>query len=332
MALSPQARSLLIKIAIGLLITGSLFYFLLRYLDPREVAALFAGARGSLLAAGLGFWVVIYVGRACRFVLLAPRTPFATMLAITAVHAFLLRLLPLRTGELAYAFLVRRAGSAGLGESLIALLLVRILDSTCVVILFAVALAFHQGTYLGDRQLGIAAASVAALLGAALVAALPTLLRAGLALSRGAARLLRLTARLGRLLDKGGEAVAAFARVRRGTVLAVAGLSMLLWLLTFGAFFAIMRAFLMPVDVAQTVLGSTAAVVTGFLPIGGIGSFGTLEAGWALGFALVGLDRTRAIASGFGVSITTFGYGAVLGLLGWIGLQALGRRPPPRGP
>lgn len=326
MPLTSQTRSFLVKAGIGLLVTGSLFLFLFRYVDLRQVGALLAGSRLELLAAGFGFWVLIYIGRALRFLLLAPRTPLVTMLSIAAIHAFLLRLLPFRTGELAYAFLVRRAGTAGLGESLIVLLLIRILDSTCVVILFAAALAFHQGTYLGDRRLGILAALAAALLGVVVVLALGPLLRLALRVTRALLGGLARRERLARLLARADEAVLAFAAVTRRTVLLSALVSMLLWLLTFGAFFAIMRAFSVPVGVAQTVLGSTAAVVTGFLPIGGIGSFGTLEAGWALGFALVGVDQTRAIASGFGVSIITFIYGAALGLLGWIGLR-LGARP-----
>ncbi len=326
MLLSPQTRSLLLKAGVGLLVTGSLFFFLFRYVDPRQVGALLAGSRLDLLAVGLGVWVLIYLGRGLRFLLLAPRTPFVTMLSIAAIHAFLLRLLPFRTGELAYAFLVRRAGTAGLGESLLVLLLIRILDSTCVVILFAVALAFHQGTYLGDRRLGIAAALVAALLGIGIVLALVPLLALALRIVRRVLGGLARRPRVARVLERAGEAVTAFSAVRRATVLFTALLSMLLWLLTFGAFFAIMRAFYMPVGVSQTVLGATAAVVTGFLPIGGIGSFGTLEAGWALGFALCGLDQTRAIASGFGVSIITFIYGAALGLLGWIGLRLGSRR------
>ena len=43
------------------------------------------------------------------------------MLAIAAVHNLLLRILPLRTGDLSYAILVKRAGTAGLGGILMAL-------------------------------------------------------------------------------------------------------------------------------------------------------------------------------------------------------------------
>jgi uncharacterized membrane protein YbhN (UPF0104 family) len=318
-----RARSLLLKTALGLAVTGGLFLILFRFINLAQLRALAANARWPLLLLGFAIWTVIYLGRALRFVLLAPRTPYLTMLGITSIHNLLVRLLPFRTGELSYAFLVRRAGTAGLGESLLGLLLVRILDSTAVVVLFAVALAFHQGTYFGDRRSGLLAAAGAALLGLLLVALLVPLLRLGLRLAAGLARGLGLAGRprVQSWLAKLEEAVTAFSRIPRRNVVWNGLLSMLLWLLTFGAFFAIMRAFLMPVGLAQTVLGSTAAVVTGFLPIGGIGSFGTLEAGWALGFVLVGLDRTRAIVSGFGVSLATFVYVVLLGLAGWVVLS-----------
>jgi glycosyltransferase 2 family protein len=324
---SPRQR-LLLRTLLGLAITAGLFTFLLRYIDPQQIGQLFARTRWSLCLVGLGLWAVIYLVRARRFIKLAPRTPYLTMLCIAAVHNFLLRLLPLRTGELAYAFLVKRAGTAGLGESIISLLLLRIMDSTLVVILFAVALTFHHGTYLGDRRYGVGAALSVAVLGLLIIFTLAPLLRLALGLTRYLLGLLGLLhrPRLRKLLEQGDQAVDSFARVKRAAIYEIALLSTIQWLLTFGAFFAMMRAFSMPVGIAQTTLGSTAAVVAGFLPIGGIGSFGTLEAGWALGFALVGLEKTQAIASGFGVSITTFGYGAILGLLGWVGLAMISKR------
>ena len=38
------------------------------------------------------------------------------------------------------------------------------------------------------------------------------------------------------------------------------------------------------------------------------------------------LEQQNAIATGFGVSLGTFGYGALLGLLGWIGLELSSER------
>jgi len=321
-------RSWLLRIVLGLAITVGLVTFLLQYVDPRQVGAMLGRMDLALGLLGLGIWVLVYVVRSLRFVLLAPRTPYPTMLCIAAVHNFFLRVLPLRTGELSYAFLVKRAGTAGLGESLVGLLLLRAIDATTVIVLFTVTLSLHKDVYLGDRRLGIVVAAAGAAVGIVVVAVMGRLLRLLLHLLEGAARLLRLSRRpsVERTLTRIGASVEWCASIRPSLLVRISLASLLLWLLTYSAFFAIMRSFSMPVGVAQTVLGSTAGVVTGFLPIGGIGSFGTLEAGWAGGFVLVGLARPQAVASGFGVSIVTLGYAVLLGLLGWIGLALIGRR------
>lgn len=325
-------RGLLVKAAVGLAITTGLVLFLLRYIDPRQVGQLLTSMDWLYCLTAFGIWLAMYLVRALRFVLLAPKTPFLTMLCIASVHNFLLRVLPMRTGEISYGLLVRRAGTAGLGESLLGLLLLRVLDATVVVVVFSVTLSVHRGIYLGDRRLGITVAAAAALLGIVVVMNLGRLLRAALGIARGGVRLLRLEGRetVKRSLARVEGSVKTFSEVGPRTTLAVAAVTVVLWLLTFSAFFAIMRGFSMPVGIPQTVLGSTAAVVTGFLPIGGIGSFGTMEAGWALGFVLVGLDREKAVASGFGVSLTSFVFAAILGLAGWIWLGVIGRRKSTR--
>jgi uncharacterized protein (TIRG00374 family) len=321
-----------VKAGLGLVITSALVAFLFRYIDLEHLGRLLGAADGALLLLGLGIWIAVYLVRTVRFVLVAPRTPYATMLAIASVHNFLLRLLPMRTGDLSYAFLVRRAGTAGLGESLLSLLLLRALDATTVVVVFTASLALDQGVYLGDRTVGIVVAAAAGIAGLVVVFTLGRILRRFLDLARACCRWVGLDRRPGiqRAMEKVEKSVDSFAEIKTGVVLMAAGASLVLWLLTFAAFFVIMRGFSMPVGATQTVLGSTAAVVTGFLPIGGIGSFGTLEAGWALGFVLVGLEQEKAVASGFGVSLTTFGYAALLGLLGWIGLWLIGRRKKTR--
>jgi len=103
-------------------------------------------------------------------------------------------------------------------------------------------------------------------------------------------------------------------------------LSLLLWFLTFLTFFILMRGLQIPVSLIQTLLGATASVVASFLPIGGIGSFGTVETGWALGFKLVGLESSLAITSGISVSLLTFSFATVLGILGGVNLWVISRK------
>lgn len=322
MGTSWTAGKLVTRVLLGLAVTTLLLALLARFVDLQTLEDLAASLTWGPVLLALVFWNLILVFRAWRFVLLAPRTPFATMLGIASVHSLLLRLLPLRTGELAYPLLVKRAGGAGLGESFLGIFLLRVVDATTVLIVFAVALSFHHGTYLGTRSTGLAMAAGAGLLGILAVLFLPRLFVISVRLLRWGLNLFSLGEhpRALRILDRFQGAARDFARLKTTTIGWLGLVSGAQWLLTFAAFFAIMRAFGLPVSFPQTILGATAGVVTGFLPIGGIGSFGTLEAGWALGFVLVGLPQESAVASGLGSSVLTLLMGVPAGVLGWLSL------------
>ncbi len=324
-------RSFLIKAALSLLITSALMWFLFRFIKLDQLREMVAATDWTLMAAGLGMWVLLYMARSARFVLLAPGTPYLHMVCIAAVHNVLLRIMPMRTGDLSYGFLMRKYGTSQLGQALLSLLLFRLLDATTVVLYFAVSLIFHSGALRLkdggqlDRTTGILVAVAALVCFAVATMNLRRLLTWGTDLLRRICTVVGLVDRpaVKKALGKLEGSVDSFAHVSPRVILQVSGASLVVWALTYGTFFVIMRAFSMPVGLVQTVLGSTASVVTGFLPIGGFGSFGTLEVGWTAGFYLVGLPESKAAASGFGVSIATFVYTALLGLVGWVGLMLI---------
>src|SRR5690606_21421539 len=114
--------------------------------------------------------------RAWRFRLMSTEAPFSVLCAITSVHQLLLRVMPMRTGELGFAWLMRKSGSAGFAQSLVGLLLLRILDLSTVLVLYALALALAR-TSSGGADAPIllvgAAAVVATLLALSLRRILP---------------------------------------------------------------------------------------------------------------------------------------------------------------
>ncbi|GAG15579.1 unnamed protein product, partial [marine sediment metagenome] len=64
----------------------------------------------------------------------------------------------------------------------------------------------------------------------------------------------------------------------------------------------------------KTILGITGAEMTGYLPIKGLGGFGTWESGWALTLILLGFEsRIAVISSGIHLVTNLFEY--ILGLL-----------------
>ncbi|MFH1531640.1 MAG: lysylphosphatidylglycerol synthase transmembrane domain-containing protein [Pseudomonadota bacterium] len=323
-----RGRALAWKAALGLVITLALFRLLFEFVDLEDLGALFRRLRWGPWLLGAVLWMGVYVTRTVRFRILAPQTPPWTMFWISSVHTLLLRLLPFRTGEISYGILLKRAGTAGLGESLLGLLLLRIMDATTVVVVFSGTLLIWGGSYLGDRAVGVAVAAGVGALGVVGILSLPRLFRWALVVARALAGALGVaeTRLMALALERGAGAVEAVAAVDRRTLARLGLVSLLQWMLTFACFYAILTGFSTPVGLAQTILGATGSVVSGFLPVGGIGTFGTLEAGWALGFVLVGLDKAAAVATAFGVSLSTLTFSVPPALLGWWMLERSNRR------
>ncbi|MBW2734247.1 MAG: flippase-like domain-containing protein [Deltaproteobacteria bacterium] len=315
-----------LKLALSVVITAGIVSFLLRYVSWSDLQGLFSRANLWLLTVPPTL-VLMYFVRAWAFRLLAPTTPLGSMWSIMAMHNFLLRVLPMRMGELSYAFLVRHTGAVDLGSSLIGLLLIRLLDATVIVVIFAGALLFDSALYYGDASLGLAVAAGGIALGVAMVFALRPLLAAGVWCLSVVLRLLGLQRRprVASGLAKMRETVDTYARYSLRFIFAQACLAALVWALNFLMVYQILRGFGIQASLPQAVLGSTAATLSSLLPVGGIGSFGALEAGWVLGFSLVGFERNVAVASALGYSLYTF---VLMGLFAIVGAW-LSRRSRP---
>ncbi|MFH1131875.1 MAG: lysylphosphatidylglycerol synthase transmembrane domain-containing protein [Pseudomonadota bacterium] len=317
-----------LRFVLGIIVTTVLLGWLFRNMDWAQLGGMFKHMTWRLALIGLGIVFLLQVVRSARFVVFAPKTPFLTMLSITAVHTFMLRIMPARTGELVYAFLVKRAGTAGFGESLVSLLLLRILDATVVIVIFAVALAFNRGIYLGDPLWGMIIAGLLVLLGTLAIVFFHRLLRFGLRIAKSVLQLLGLHKKptVHRIFSRLGEVVASSAKIPSAVMSKAVIYTAAHWLVIFALIYWAMRAFYIPVGLGQVVLGGTAVIVSSFLPVSAVGSFGILEAGWAMGFTLVGLESGTAAASGVAFSVITLVYAALLASVGWILLAVLGRQ------
>lgn len=318
---APRRRSAL-RLALGLVISGALFALLARFVDFGDVRAVLAGADPWWLLAGLALYALLQAMRALRYRLLAPSASMHALLSVHAVHALLLRVMPMRSGELGFPWLMRRAGAGGFTESLVGVLLVRLLDLASVLSVFAAALVLASGTFQSDSA---PSAALAVTVGA-LAALAPVYLRHVLVLAHRVLgellSALRLD-RLGRVQRAERALAAAIEDVRRlpGHVLwQVTGLTLVQWGINFTLFWVLLAAMGIEVSLAQAILGGTGSVLGGLLPLAGIGNFGPLEAGWALGFAAVGVRTDQAVASAFGFSVISFGYALLVGALGWVTL------------
>ena len=112
-----------------------------------------------------------------------------------------------------------------------------------------------------------------------------------------------------------------YAIKARRTYVSVAVTSLTSWIMVFWMFYAFLRGFGIETSYLKIVLGSTVAIIISALPVSGLGNWGTLEAGWAAGFLIAGLNKEKAIASGFGVHILIFIACAIISFFCWATLK-----------
>ena len=89
------------------------------------------------------------------------------------------------------------------------------------------------------------------------------------------------------------------------------GLTMALWVLAFLVMGLAVDTSYQELGFAHLMIAGSTTIVASFLPVGIIGTFGVLEAGWILGFTSVGVPLEDAVATAVVYSLTTL-LGAIL--------------------
>ena len=231
--------------------------------------------------------------------------------------------LPSKLGELSYPYLLNKISGMSMTEGLASLIASRVYDFFLTLIFFLLASISFQGLLRVSVFLIILLSVF--LIGLTFLAFfyMPHLLRWFSSLLAKIA--MWVGVKKSRPVDwvqtKIHEMAEDFYAIKaRGTYLSVALASLISWVMAFWMFYAFLRGFGIDISFMGVVFGSTIAVITSALPVGGLGNWGTLEVGWTAGFILVGLSKGTAIATGLGVHIMIFIISGLFGLICWITL------------
>jgi hypothetical protein len=247
---------------------------------------------------------------------------------ITVFYHLALMVLPSKLGELSYPYFLNKRSGLSMTEGLASLIASRVYDFFIVLIIFLFAIIgfqgflrinlpliiflfilmilsvlfvfFHMNTFLGWSSFLIGKVAE----------------WTGLRNSKA----LRWTQRKIHEMAEDFNAIKA-----RKTYFSVSLASLGSWIMIFYVFYAFLRGFGIEVSFLKVVFGSTIAVIANALPISGLGNWGTLEAGWAAGFLIVGLSKEEAITTGFGVHILIFLVCAITSLICWASLNLSGQ-------
>ena len=121
----------------------------------------------------------------------------------------------------------------------------------------------------------------------------------------------------------------ALRQARGGvSVPALLALTALIWLGVFGFYAFLAYGFGLPEHISPggAVFGSGLAVLSNILPINAFAGVGTQEAGWVLGFGVLGVGREQAFATGLGVHLVQLFDVVAMGLVGHLAMGLIPRR------
>jgi len=277
-----------------------------------------------------GYVVLSIVGllvRSARYYLLIGRwVGFVPLVLVTAARNFLVDLLPARIGSLSYVYLLTRRFEAPLGPVLSSFVLTFLYDLLAMTVLVGVALGLQFGRFEGAAALAVATSVFAAFVVAAFLGLSPALRWSAARLARfpRAADVARRFAQVAAEVDESGGA---------GTTLALLGVSLVIRLLKFGAYWLLLLGVVREHDVTAAelpfwtvFLGIAGAELSATLPVHGIAGFGTYETAWTIGFRQLGLSSRVAILSGFATHLLSQLYDYTVGLVGLATALAWSRR------
>jgi uncharacterized protein (TIRG00374 family) len=251
---------------------------------------------------------VTQILRAIRFfelLLLRINIQYCLVLKITFIYQFLNHILPIRSGELSLPFLLKRYSGCTYSSSVASLLLTRLHDALALasIVFFGATVLIYQGRI--ERFW----------LFVFILVLILTMLSIGLLIlwirKRNTKRQnhsnTRTRVKTPFFLEHLFFKLKVFAKALYAEIMISTGIrlnlrlfgySILLWLVLFLIFWRILQLVGFNVSFSEVILGSSLANLTQLLPINTLGNLGTLEAGWVVGFALLGFDSYKTLTAG----------------------------------
>ncbi|MCU0846911.1 MAG: flippase-like domain-containing protein [Spirochaetes bacterium] len=297
-------------------IAGVLIY----NLELDKTGEILKKADPSLMAAACLIYFLSNFFKALRFFLLLRQEDMGLVkiYIITSFHNFFNMILPARTGELTFVFYLKKIGGASVSRGLHLLVVTRVFDFITISAVFVCAIILYYGAGISILMLSLGifflVMSIIMLFN---LKRFMILFRNIFSAMVSAFNLSENTfvKKISLKIDSLAGEFSDFETMRHIPGLAFS--SILTWMALYSMFHVAILSLGIEMDFLGSVLGSTGGVLTNVLPINSFGSFGTLEAGWAGGFLLVGMSRQDAIISGFGYHALSFIASGIVALISY---------------
>ena len=300
---------------ISIALTVLLVVFLAKQLEGDVLSALRQASLGGVLIAAAAY-VLCYLFRAWRFqILLRGKAQLRDLVGVVAIHNLFTNLLPFRSGELSYPYLMSKRG-IGAGEGIATLVLARIADFLIISGAFLIAL-----TFLPELPSLIESAVIGTwiLMGVLFALALTALFASGPAvrlLQRFTPKFFKHSA-VGKWIWQKLREVDTAMRALRGPALIQILLSSAgIWLFQFLTYAALLNGIALPISFAAVIVTVAVISLASAIPIQGFAGIGTNEAYWTAVLMALGISKELAIPAAFAQHFVIISFYAVLGVAG----------------
>jgi uncharacterized protein (TIRG00374 family) len=323
-------RFVLVKI-IAVVITLFFVAILFTQISPGDIVKTLYQVNPLCLIAGFFLYTGCYFFRSVRFhYLLNREMPVRDLFPVVCLHNLITMVLPARTGELSYIYLVNKHHGRTIGEGIATLFIARMFDVISISSLFLISFALVVHSLNANTGFIFGVILVLGLFLMLLFIFLNksrSFLEAFIKLCSYAG--IENTRPVNLIVRKGEETIAALEIARTSkeySFITIFLLSLGVW----GCLYAFTALMVITMDIhagfSAIIFACTFAFMTAILPVQGIGNFGTFEAGWTLGFLSIGVPPELAVSTGFSFHIINVIFNGILGLAGIILLH--GKIPP----
>lgn len=307
-----------IKTILALLVSIALIAILLTQIQIDELIYAFISINPLYVFIGFILYACSYVFRALRFkVLLNNRIKFKDLFSIVCVHNLINNMLPARTGELSYIYLVS-SRNVSTGEGIATLTIARAFDFITISLLFFISamLVEELPATISNAFLAIAIFLIIVLLFLAISAYKGKEFMDKVEIIAKKLNIKRFRI-ISFLIEKSNETAGSFNVIQSKKVIFYSFLfSIFIWISQYYVAYILLKAMDVDLDMTLVVLGSTFSLFANILPTPSIGAFGVYESGWAIAFISLGISKEIAVKSAFITHITTFFYFLILGVYG----------------
>lgn len=276
------------------------------------------------LLAGFTLYIGSYWFRAWRFhILLNNEVSTGDLFYIECVHNMMNNLLPARTGELSYIYLLKKVNTRTTGQGIATLIIARIFDIITLAGFFFCAIILVRDVPAIIYQ----AIWLIAICIFLLIIILVMLLWYGREFEKWVQKAavffhIDKTRGVQFFLKRGDETVDCLGQIDMHNILTYCLFSsLLIWGLSFGMIYLLLAGLGFNLSFILIIIGITFLSLTTLLPIQGIAGFGTTELVWTIVFVPLGLSMDDAIISGFCYHIILIIFFITLGIYGWLKMK-----------